>query len=423
MGPKSWWMAAMCLCSGLTAEAAVLRVPQDYTRITDALGASVDGDTISVGPGTYSPSMNGEVFPLLVARNVALCGSGMEVSTLDAEGTASVLELRAAAPRVTGFTLRGGRGAQAGGLLVAENTAPEIDHNLILENGAQNLASGALIGSGATPHLHHNVFWGNYDLEPASGGDPHGLYFSGAQGLVEHNLIGRGDSNGLHLNTSTVTIRNNIFYENGIPGVRGRGICAVNEARPVIAHNLFHGNLKAALLIAPGIGDVSGTEADALSDTDGMYGNIDADPMFVNADDMNWALSPGSPAIDAGDPASPRDPDSTLADLGPFFSPQILSDAGDSESEILTLSSAPNPFAGSTLFSVNIDRRAQVTLAIFDIAGREVITLHSGVEDPGTYTMHWNGRSASGHPVSPGVYFARLDLASERVIRPILRVR
>ncbi|HET9235254.1 MAG TPA: right-handed parallel beta-helix repeat-containing protein [Candidatus Eisenbacteria bacterium] len=421
MAQKSVWMAALWLGSGFTAEAAVRLVPQDYPRITDALAASADGDTISVAAGTYSPSTNGEVFPLLVASNVALCGSGMQISILDAEGSASVLELRAPAPRVTGFTLRGGRGAQAGGLFVAENTAPEVDHNLILENGAYNLASGALIGSGANPHVHHNVFWSNYDLEPPSGGDPHGLYFSGANGLVEHNLIGRGDSNGLHLNSSTVTIRNNIFYENGIPEVRGRGICAVNGAQPVIAHNLFHENSIAALLIAPGVGDVSGTQANDLSDTDGMYGNLDADPLFLDVEEMNWALSPGSPAIDAGDPASPRDPDGTLADVGPFYSPQ--SGAEDSVSRILTLSSAPNPFAGSTLFNVHVARRAHVRLAIFDITGREVITLRHGVEEPGTHAIRWNGRSASGPPVAPGVYFARLDLGNERVIRPILRVR
>lgn len=423
MGPKSWWVAALLSCSGLPVEAAVRRVPQDYARITDALAASMEDDTLSVGAGTYSPSVNGEVFPLVVAVNVALCGSGMGVSVLDAEGTASVLELRAAAPRVTGFTLRGGRGAQAGGLFIAENTAPEIDHNLILENGAYAVASGVLIGSGANPHLHHNVFWGNHDLEPGSGGDPHGLYFAGAEGTVEHNLIGRGDSNGLHLNTSTVTIRNNIFYENGIPGVRGRGICAVGGARPVIAHNLFHQNVVAAILFAPEIGDVSGMQADAVSDSDGMYGNLDADPLFVNADDMNWALSSGSPAIDAGDPASPRDPDSTVADIGPFYSPQLVSGAGDPETGILTLSNTPNPFAASTRFNVRVLRRAHLTLAVFDVAGREVVTLHDAVEEPGTYTMHWNGRSASGPLVAPGVYFARLDVGTERVIRPILRVR
>ena len=417
------WVALVWLGWGVTADASVRRVPQDYPRITDALAASQDGDIISVTAGTYSPSMNGEVFPLLLASNVALCGSGMQVSILDAEGSATVLELRAPAPRVTGFTIQGGRGAQAGGLLVAENTAPEIDHNLILENGAYNLASGVLIGSGATPNFHHNVLWGNHDLEPASGGDPHGLYFAGASGRVEHNLIGRGDSNGLHLNTSTVTIRNNIFYENGIPGVRGRGICAVAGARPTVVHNLFHGNIKAAMLISPGIGDVSGTQANAVSDADSLYGNLDMDPLFVDADAMNWNLSPGSPALDAGDPASPRDPDSTLADVGPFYVPQLASGTGDSETRIVNLSSAPNPFVATTELRFYVARRAQVTLAIFDVAGREVVTLRQRVEEPGPHTLRWDGRSASGRPVTPGVYFVRLDLGTDRVIRPILRVR
>ena len=48
-------------------------------------------------------------------------------------------------------------------------------------------------------------------------------------------------------------------------GTRDASVCAVNEARPVIAHNLFHGNIRGALLIAPGIGDVSGTEAEVIT--------------------------------------------------------------------------------------------------------------------------------------------------------------
>jgi hypothetical protein len=111
------------------------------------------------------------------------------------------------------------------------------------------------VGTGANPWIHHTVVWENRDTDAALAGDPHGVQFENARGLVEHCVIGRGDSNGLHVNTSAVTIRNNIFFENGIPGVRGRGICAVSGAQPVIAHNLF-GNIMAAILVSRG-GDLS----------------------------------------------------------------------------------------------------------------------------------------------------------------------
>ncbi|HTD88564.1 MAG TPA: hypothetical protein VK850_18465 [Candidatus Binatia bacterium] len=64
-------------------------------------------------------------------------------------------------------------------------------------------------------------------------------------------------------------------------------------------------------------------------------GNIMADPMFVNAGAHDYHLRPYSPCIDAGDPASPADPDGSPVDLGCFTfvpprpilaSPQRLAD-------------------------------------------------------------------------------------------------
>jgi hypothetical protein len=50
-------------------------------------------------------------------------------------------------------------------------------------------------------------------------------------------------------------------------------------------------------------------------------GNLTSDPQFVNAATNNFNLLPSSPAIDAGDPATPKDPDGSRADMGalPFY--------------------------------------------------------------------------------------------------------
>ncbi len=47
-------------------------------------------------------------------------------------------------------------------------------------------------------------------------------------------------------------------------------------------------------------------------------GNINADPLFVDAANGDFHLQPTSPCIDTGDPNSPLDPDSTRADMGAF---------------------------------------------------------------------------------------------------------
>ena len=48
-------------------------------------------------------------------------------------------------------------------------------------------------------------------------------------------------------------------------------------------------------------------------------GNITANPMFMNPSAMDFTLLEESPCIDAGDPASPLDPDSTIADMGALY--------------------------------------------------------------------------------------------------------
>ena len=56
-----------------------------------------------------------------------------------------------------------------------------------------------------------------------------------------------------------------------------------------------------------------------------VYNNIFLDPLFyTTAGDSAFYLTEDSPCIDAGDPASPLDPDSTRADIGAFYFDQSI---------------------------------------------------------------------------------------------------
>jgi hypothetical protein len=65
-------------------------------------------------------------------------------------------------------------------------------------------------------------------------------------------------------------------------------------------------------------------------DVDGGFagaGNLALDPLFFDAANDDYFLTPSSPCVDAGDPASPLDPDGTRADMGALTFPQFPASA------------------------------------------------------------------------------------------------
>ncbi|HET6347725.1 MAG TPA: T9SS type A sorting domain-containing protein [Candidatus Krumholzibacteria bacterium] len=68
----------------------------------------------------------------------------------------------------------------------------------------------------------------------------------------------------------------------------------------------------------------------------------------------------------------------------------------------------PNPFNPSTTIRYSIGRAADVSLVVYDVAGRQVRVLVDQHRSPGTYESPWDGRDSRGNPVASGVYFYRL---------------
>ncbi len=67
----------------------------------------------------------------------------------------------------------------------------------------------------------------------------------------------------------------------------------------------------------------------------------------------------------------------------------------------------PNPFNPETTIPYMIPARAEVSLRVFDVLGREVAVLAAGTREAGTYFAHWNAANAAS-----GLYFYRLDANS-----------
>ena len=81
----------------------------------------------------------------------------------------------------------------------------------------------------------------------------------------------------------------------------------------------------------------------------------------------------------------------------------------------------PNPFRGQTLIAYGVPRAAYVALAVYDVRGRLIKTLHDSWTEGGYYMVVWNGRGEGGRTVSPGLYFCRLSNGSTtRVSKTLL---
>jgi len=128
-------------------------------------------------------------------------------------------------------------------------------------------------------------------------------------------------------------------------------------------------------------------------------------------------------ASDAADPTTPVGDGSSIviqALSGTGSSLTRIGTEGDSgeldneslPSEYALYESYPNPFNPSTQIQFDLPEDSRVKLVIYDILGREVITLLEGELGAGRYRQLWDGQDRRGSLVASGMYFFRMEAAS-----------
>ena len=102
-----------------------------------------------------------------------------------------------------------------------------------------------------------------------------------------------------------------------------------------------------------------------------------------------------------------------IDDLQIYGNPIAADVASDGPLPGLTrfLAAAPNPFHSGTLLRFELASRGRAVLDIYDVQGRRVARLVEDALDAGLHSTPWDGRSASGQLVAPGVYVGRLRAA------------
>jgi hypothetical protein len=72
-------------------------------------------------------------------------------------------------------------------------------------------------------------------------------------------------------------------------------------------------------------------------------------------------------------------------------------------------SAFPSPFRYNTVINYSLPLPADVKLAVYDLAGKRVKTLVSGIQPAGVRRVTWNRTDDAGRRVAQGVYFCRFE--------------
>jgi len=95
----------------------------------------------------------------------------------------------------------------------------------------------------------------------------------------------------------------------------------------------------------------------------------------------------------------------------------------DSEREFDLGQNVPNPFNPVTTIRYYLPGERMVLLVVYDLQGRRIRTLASGMQESGEKRVTWDGTNDAGRQVSSGIYFYRLQAGQETSVRKMILMK
>jgi hypothetical protein len=83
----------------------------------------------------------------------------------------------------------------------------------------------------------------------------------------------------------------------------------------------------------------------------------------------------------------------------------------------------PNPFSDGTTIRYQVAAKSRVRAMIYNVVGQVVRVVADRNDDPGYYSMRWNGNDGSGRKVATGAYICRLEIAGRQFLRKVMVLR
>jgi hypothetical protein len=236
------------LAGGTAAEAAVLKVPQQYATIQAAVNAAREGDTVRVAAGTYSEHV------LISGKAIALVGAGAEQTSIDAAHAGRPITVSTTGDgqvNVSGFTLKNGRvawnddsdtiGLGQGGGVYAESTNLALLNDVITSN--QGCLGTSVSTLDATVTMSRNRIENNPGTSECGSESVFIRGNRGAESMISGTVIQNHNIVGLRLQAAgKLTVNNNIFRNNVAEFGIGVGALESLYTELTLTNNLFSGN-------------------------------------------------------------------------------------------------------------------------------------------------------------------------------------
>ncbi|HIA31583.1 MAG TPA: PKD domain-containing protein, partial [Candidatus Marinimicrobia bacterium] len=247
-------------------------------NIQTAINATTNGDTVSVATGTYVENIS------YSGKNISVLGEDRETTIIDGNQEEIVVWFgngEDSTAILSNFTITNG----SQGIKCFNNSNPRIGNNIITGNAYSGPVFSGAWGAGisvhsSSPKIYNNVIANNFVFSNDNYGSTGG---------------------GLHIYYSDLTDFHNNTIVNNHSDWRGGGIYLHGPSSISGANNIIWGNDAE---IGPQIFQESAaTSFFSYSDIQGGWegeGNINIDPMFVDAANGDYHLLDWSPCIGAG---------------------------------------------------------------------------------------------------------------------------
>jgi len=336
--------------------------------------------------------------------------NGGAICITDAGGTSITID---------GNLIEGNESSHGGGLMMYGPLDASIINNLFVANnadffgGAINFANMTESSSSSIGKFGRGVKKNTKDL-------PQTMQYA-LPVIINNTFAGNTAQSGgalFNIANTDMVILNSIFWEN--EALVGMDIYQYSNTEVNVSY--------------------SDIESDSIFGNWTGVGNIYENPLFVNASTGDFHLQDASLCIGAGIDSlnisgtfyhCPQfcyyggirpNPANTIPDIGACESPRETPNSVNNQilipSEYSLTQNYPNPFNPSTTIKYGIPERKLVELKVYDILGREVITLVNEELDAGYYQVNFN----AAH-LSSGVYLYQLKTGGFIETKKMLLIR